>query len=60
MGTGKVQDQRWPRAGKKPLLRDFLTFSLIYYIMGSAIRGCTGFDRRFWAINSESGFHLPR
>lgn len=43
-----------------PLLRDILTFSLIYYIMSSAIRGCTGFDRRFWAINSESGFHLPR
>ena len=41
-----------PRAAK-------LTFSLLSHTIDQYLWGCTGFDRRFWDINSESGSHLP-
>ena len=36
-----------------------LTFSLLSHTIDKYLWGCTGFDRRFWDINSESGSHLP-
>lgn len=38
----------------------FDKFSHMTYNKTDSIWGCTGFDRRFWGLNSESGFHLPR
>ena len=36
-----------------------LTFPFVSHTIDKYPWGCTGFDRRFWDINSESGSHLP-
>ena len=36
-----------------------LTFPFVSHTIDMYPWGCTGFDRRFWDINSESGSHLP-